>query len=106
MGRREASYRLSRPLPPGTALMLLAKCPVVAEAFTLKISSSKQAVTIASNDGIGFRFFVCFFSELRPRFTGTAMSDRIVLLEVKFLDQHKMVDKANAFAKNVFINLW
>lgn len=28
------------------------------------------------------------------------------VLQVKFLDQHKMADKAYAFAKNVFINLW
>lgn len=66
MVRHEASYRLSQPLPLGAALMLLAKCPVVAKAFTLKISSSKQAATTARNDGIGFRFFVGFSSELRP----------------------------------------
>lgn len=34
------------------------------------------------------------------------MSNCIVVLEVQLLDQHEMVDKANAFAKNVFINLW
>lgn len=33
------------------------------------------------------------------------MSNAIGLLEVKFLDQYKMMDKATAFAKNVFINL-
>lgn len=33
------------------------------------------------------------------------MSDRIVLLEVKFLDRHKMVAKERKFAKNVFVNL-
>lgn len=101
MVHHEASYRLSQPLPLGTALMLLAKCPVVAETFT-----SKQAITTASNDGIGFLFFVCVFSELRPSFTGRAMSNRIALLEVKFLEQHKMVAKANVFAKNIFIHLW
>lgn len=102
----ELQYRLSQTLPPGAALMLLAKCPVVAKALTLKISSSKQAVTTVSDDGIGFHFFVCIFSELQPWFRGTATSICIVLLEVQLLDQHEMVDKANAFAKNVFINLW
>lgn len=82
MVRHEASYRLSQPLPLGAALMLLAKCPVVAKAFTLKISSSKQAATTARNDGIGFRLFVGFSSELRPWFTGTAMSNRIVRGEI------------------------
>ena len=48
------------PVPLGAALMLLAKCPLVAGAFTLKISSSKQPVTTASSDGIGFCFFVWF----------------------------------------------
>lgn len=33
------------------------------------------------------------------------MSNAIGLLEVKFLDHYKMMDKATAFAKNVFINL-
>lgn len=65
----EGSDRLSQPLPLGAALMLLAKCPLVADAFTLKMLSSKQAVTTASNDGIGFSFFVWFCSEPRPWFT-------------------------------------
>lgn len=105
MVRHEASYRLSQPVPLGATLMLLAKWPMVTEAFTLKYSSSKLAVTTASKDGIGFCPFVCFFSELQPWFTGMSMSNAIGLLEVKFLDQYKMMDKATAFAKNVFINL-
>lgn len=44
---------------------------------TVKISSSKQAITSADNDGTGFHFFVFFSSELQPWFTGTAMSDHI-----------------------------
>lgn len=61
MVRHEASYRLSRPVPLGATLMLLAKWPMVTEAFT-----SKLAVTTASKDGIGFCPFVYFFSELQP----------------------------------------
>lgn len=103
MVRQEGSYPVSQPLPLGAALMLLAKCPVVAKAFTLKISTSKQAVTTASDDRIGNRFFVQFISELWPWITGMAMRNR--MLEVKFLDQHKMVDKAITFAKNVSIKM-
>ncbi|GLD48135.1 uncharacterized protein AKAME5_002623400 [Lates japonicus] len=42
--RREASYRLSQPLPLGAPSMLLAECPAGSEAFTLKkLECSKQA---------------------------------------------------------------
>lgn len=51
MVHHEVSYRLSRPVPLGTALMLLAKCPLVAEAFTLKISvQSEQTPQLATTE--------------------------------------------------------
>lgn len=61
MVQHEGTYRLSQPLPLGTALMLLAKCPVVAEAFTLKIwVQSRQSPQLAMMEWDST--FLCVFS--------------------------------------------
>lgn len=58
------SWELSHPLPLGTTLMLLAMCPVVHSINFEKSEFTAGPVTMASNDGTGFKFCEVFFFPL------------------------------------------